>query len=197
MSADIEEWNLWLAEAALRKEHRRGSGGRDLAGYAAQLADLQRVADEKEAAAIEKQKQRAAAEAEKAAARLVKAAVVRSKDLVNRLRFKEFKILALKALNLSSSGDVGELTLRLYGANLSLLEDVCPRLHVLALEKAGGSIPIPRAEASSSGSATRPRSTSPPRPVPDPAASEIPSPSQPPPAKLSKRGGASSSRRKL
>lgn len=77
------------------------------------------------------------------------------------MRFTEFKVMALQALGLPASGDVPEMTLRLLGVNLSMLEDVCPRLSILAQENADSADVASQAAAAvaaPSASATRSRS---------------------------------------
>lgn len=84
------------------------------------------------------------------------------------MRFTEFKVMALQALGLPASGDVPEMTLRLLGVNLSMLEDVCPRLSILAQENADSADVASQAAAAvaaPSASATRSRSPSPVRPT--------------------------------
>lgn len=189
LSADSEEWQRWLVEADNRKELRR-LVRQDPAGYVAQLAVYQQEFEDREEAAAAREQRRVEIEEGKAAVRKVKAAIKRAKDLVTGLRLKEFKVMALQALGLLTTGSVPVLTLRLLGANLSLLEDVCPRLHILALEKTDGTdLELQTAAALAatplSESETQPRFTSPARPA-APLLDQLSSPSKPPAEKRSK-----------
>lgn len=134
LRASKSEFKEWAAVSKVRLQHKKLVGNKDPDEYCANIRSLADTRDENFIA----QGQAGGESCRNVMKGGCGGRCQRAKQLVRGLRMKKFKVKALHALNLPTTGSVRLLGLRLIAASMTLLEDICTALIILSEAKQSG-----------------------------------------------------------